>query len=801
MRLAKTVGPAALLLTFLVGRTATAQLRCSGGLTPPPGGCLTGFPISLPGAGTASPIHGHPVIADLGLLAGHKQIVFATQAGKLWAVNDDGTIPTGFPITLPGNAAVEGGPAVGDVDGDGKPDIVVAWGTVPQGLNPPGGFGAYKNNGPGSAFTLLWQRATMDILPGPPDGVPDGAISTPAIGDVDGDGKNEVVVATLDQRIYVVDGATGLDKTGWPFWVGDTIFSSPALADLDGDGKLEIIVGTDAHSQPVTPGLSFTPTTDGGLLFVLNSNGVLRPGFPIQYDQVIASAPVVGDIDDDGHPEIIFGTGSFYAVPQSSHKVYAVHCDGTTVAGWPVQVDGQVSTSPALGDLDGDGIVDVVVTDDNKGPSQTFHVYAFKGKTGALLWSGIPKGFSGETLSAGDPVIADVLAGGPGSGKEVLVPENAEIVVFNAVGTQLTNSDFGGFHLYAGGSVTGVAVDVSGGVVEIVTTTGDESNTIVAAWKGTGSTTEVPWGMFHRDAAANGRAPNAGCCSWTPTATNTGPYCIGSTISLSTPTVFGAAYSWTGPNGFTSRVQNPTIPNATTAATGTYSVTVTVAVCPSAPGTTNVVVNPALAAPAVTAPSTVGAGSPNWTANVPAHAGSTYVWGITNGTITAGQGTSQITFTAGTAGTPLTLSVTETTASGCVSASGTATITVAPAGPVGLFYTVTPCRQLDTRSRSPISPGGTLAVVLTGAPCGIPSGATSVSVNAVVTQGTGLGHLTIYPADKTQPLASTINFNAGQTRANNAILPLSSDGTGRVNVVNGSGGTVHVVIDVNGYFQ
>jgi hypothetical protein len=64
-----------------------------------------------------------------------------------------------------------------------------------------------------------------------------------------------------------------------------------------------------------------------------------------------------------------------------------------------------------------------------------------------------------------------------------------------------------------------------------------------------------------------------------------------------------------------------------------------------------------------------------------------------------------------------------------------------------------------------------------------------------------MGHLTIYPADKTQPLTSTINFNAGQTRANNAILLLSSDGTGGVKIYNGSGGTVHVVIDVNGYFE
>src|SRR6185312_3237282 len=77
----------------------------------------------------------------------------------------------------------------------------------------------------------------------------------------------------------------------------------------------------------------------------------------------------------------------------------------------------------------------------------------------------------------------------------------------------------------------------------------------------------------------------------TPTASNGGPYCAGATISLSTPTVSGATYAWTGPNGFTSALQNPTRANATTADAGTYSVTVTVNGCTSAAGTTNIVVN------------------------------------------------------------------------------------------------------------------------------------------------------------------------------------------------------------------
>ncbi len=66
-----------------------------------------------------------------------------------------------------------------------------------------------------------------------------------------------------------------------------------------------------------------------------------------------------------------------------------------------------------------------------------------------------------------------------------------------------------------------------------------------------------------------------------PAASNNGPICAGATLQLSAATVAGATYSWTGPNGFTSSAQNPSIPGATTAASGTYSVRVTVGGCTS----------------------------------------------------------------------------------------------------------------------------------------------------------------------------------------------------------------------------
>ncbi|HKH61129.1 MAG TPA: immunoglobulin domain-containing protein, partial [Flavitalea sp.] len=59
------------------------------------------------------------------------------------------------------------------------------------------------------------------------------------------------------------------------------------------------------------------------------------------------------------------------------------------------------------------------------------------------------------------------------------------------------------------------------------------------------------------------------------TALNTLPVCVGSTLDLSASNVPGATYSWTGPNGFVSSQQNPSITNATTLATGVYSVTAT----------------------------------------------------------------------------------------------------------------------------------------------------------------------------------------------------------------------------------
>jgi hypothetical protein len=121
------------------------------------------------------------------------------------------------------------------------------------------------------------------------------------------------------------------------------------------------------------------------------------------------------------------------------------------------------------------------------------------------------------------------------------------------------------------------------------------------------------------------------------------------------------------------------------------------------------------------------------------------------------------------------------------------------------FFTVTPCRVVDTRD--PMGPWGGPALnalaertFVFSDRCGIPPTARSVSLNVTVTASTAGGHLSLYPGGTALPLVSAMNYSTGQTRANNAIVPLGASGTLTV-FCGQSSGTAHVILDVNGYFE
>jgi hypothetical protein len=119
------------------------------------------------------------------------------------------------------------------------------------------------------------------------------------------------------------------------------------------------------------------------------------------------------------------------------------------------------------------------------------------------------------------------------------------------------------------------------------------------------------------------------------------------------------------------------------------------------------------------------------------------------------------------------------------------------------YFTVTPCRAFDSRSGSPLA-SGTQFAVQAGGTCGVPMSARAVSVNLTVVGPTGNGFLSVYPdATGGPPTTSTLNFASGLTRANNVVSGLAAGGQGTFIVVPdvSGGGTVNVIVDVNGYFQ
>jgi hypothetical protein len=122
------------------------------------------------------------------------------------------------------------------------------------------------------------------------------------------------------------------------------------------------------------------------------------------------------------------------------------------------------------------------------------------------------------------------------------------------------------------------------------------------------------------------------------------------------------------------------------------------------------------------------------------------------------------------------------------------------------FHTLAPCRLLDTRLAAgpyggPAVPPGADRVVTAVGRCGIPAGAKAVSLNVAAVAPPAAGNLRFFPGDGTAPGASALNFNAGQTRANNAVVMMASSGSGTFGFRNSSTANVHVVIDVNGYFE
>ncbi len=175
----------------------------------------------------------------------------------------------------------------------------------------------------------------------------------------------------------------------------------------------------------------------------------------------------------------------------------------------------------------------------------------------------------------------------------------------------------------------------------------------------------------------------------TATATSNSPICTGQTLNLSTPTVSGATYSWSGPGGYTAAIRNPSRTNATTAMSGIYTVTVTANGC-SAVSNTTVVVNNAPTANAASNSPICSGSTINLT--TPTVSGATYSWSGPNGFTSTSQNPTITGATTAMSGT-----YTVIVNNGCTANSNTT-------------VTVNASPNANATSNSPICSGATLTL-------------------------------------------------------------------------------------------
>jgi len=264
---------------------------------------------------------GTPAIADIDQNGRNEVIVLCHQLLHVW--DAEGRPLAGWPVTVPGYAQFNS-PALGDLDGDLDLEIVTV-------ISGHGWISAYHHDG--TLVTGWPKNATLGT-------------ASAALADLDGDGDCEVIVGgcKTPSTVYVWDG-DGSNFPGWPQSTdGSCVVTTPACGDIDNDGETEIVVGAGYENK---------------YLYAWNSDGSVLPGWPILLSErsVIHSFAAMGNVDEDEELEIAIGTDDTWL---STGVVYLIESDGQIVPGWPKLAATCIRSSPAIADIDGDGAKEVV---------------------------------------------------------------------------------------------------------------------------------------------------------------------------------------------------------------------------------------------------------------------------------------------------------------------------------------------------------------------------------------------------------------------------------------------------------
>lgn len=337
-----------------------------------------GFPVF-----TLDPLWSSAAIGDIDG-DGRAEIVVGSNGTRVYAVNDDGTdVIDGDanPSTIGVFKQLSSGPnfctpALADIDGDGKAEIIFA---------------------SGNGRVYAWNEDGSDV-PGFPFVTNSYFNSSPAVAYLDGPGDNtlSIVVPGTNDSLYVIE-SNGLRRAGWPQWNrtgGTSKAPSPAIADMNNDGFNDIV---------------FQSTN--GYVFVYNRNGSAQfPVWAIKHSSLSSGtaecSPVVADLNGDGRNDVLLGDEAGVLTAISG-------IDGTVLPGFPIQLAGEVRGTPAVADMDRDGMTEIVVADWDKNIYLWDYNFPFQ-PSGVAPWPQFHHdarrtGFAGATTFVG--------VDGPGAGE------------------------------------------------------------------------------------------------------------------------------------------------------------------------------------------------------------------------------------------------------------------------------------------------------------------------------------------------------------------------------------------------
>ena len=628
--------------------------------------------------------------------------------------------------------------AVGDFNGDGKLDLAAATSINTITVLLGDGTGKFST-APGSPFS---------------SGISPFSIVT---GDFNGDGKLDLAVSDASGNgvtVLLGDGTGSFSpSSGSPFAAGGFPLSV-ATADLNGDGKLDLVV-TNSSDNTATVLLG-----DGTGNFAQASGSPVAAGNFPQF-------AVIGDFNGDGKLDM--------AVADTvGNNVTILLGDGTgkfaQAGGSPVGV-GSSPVSIALGDFNGDGKLDLAVSN-NSGNSVTLLLGDGAGKFA-------PAG--GSPFGTGQAPFGLVAADFNGDGRlDLAIPNYSGNTVTVLLGLQTTTTSVSSS---VNPSNSGQAVSFSG---TITPSTATGSVQFVVDGVNSGSPVTVSGGIA---ISASTTTLSIGNHTVTANFTGSGGYVSssatlsgGQTVnSVATLAQLGIASSHIG--GFT-QGQNG----------ATYTLTVSNAA--SAPSTTGTVTVTETAPTGLTLVSLAGTG---WTC---AGGGNTCT---RSDALAGGASYPAITATVNVASNAAALVVNTVSVTWSGTEIATAWDDTVINQLTGLqFVPLTPCRIADTRKSTfpagfgtpAISGGTTRDFVISDSSCGIPNSALGYSLNVAVVPSGPLGFITVWPAGQPQPVTATLNSTDGRVKSNAAIVPAGTGGAISVFATN----TTDVVLDINGYF-